>query len=112
MAYTPNQLAIINGTMAQFGSSECEFSTAFYNSPDTLATVLGANYITDGQKRGLTLDSIVWVATAAGMFQCYVTALQATSSGYGVTLAEMTSGTGTGVALVNTAITTVGAGTL
>lgn len=113
MAYTSNQLAIVAGTLGMFGSSECEMSVAFYNSPDSLATVVAANYISDGQKRGLLLDSIVWVATSAGLYQCYVSAVQATTVGYGVTLAEMTSGTGTGVPPVNTSISTTGStGTL
>ena len=114
MAYIGNQLAQIAGTLNQFGASECEFNINFYaSSTDTLATILGANYISDGQKRGLVLNSVVFVQTAAGFYQCEVSALQATTSGYGVTLVEIASGTGTGVATTNTAIsTTTSTGTL
>ncbi len=59
---------------------------------DAIATILGANYISDGQKRGLTLGSFVLiitdyvsVGTDVGRL-AYVSAVQATSSGYGVTL--------------------------
>lgn len=90
MAYIGNQLAQIASTMAQFGSPECEFTENFYaHATDSLATILGANYISDGQKRGLVLNSVVWVQTATGFFLCEVSALQATSSGYGVTLTQM-----------------------
>ena len=114
MSYTGNQLAQIAGTLNQFGASECEFNINFYaTSTDTLAQVLAANYISDGQKRGLVLNSIVWVQTAAGFYQCEVSALQSTATGYGVTLVEMSSGTGTGVVTINTAISTTGStGTL
>jgi hypothetical protein len=110
MAYIGNQLAQIAGTLNQFGASECEFNINFYaTSTDTLAQVLAANYISDGQKRGLVLNSVVFVQTAAGFYQCEVSALQNTATGYGVTLVEMTSGTGTGVVPANTPVTaTVG----
>ena len=113
MAYTGNQLAQLSSTLSQFGSSECQFNVNFYaTSTDTLATVLAANYISDGQKRGLVLNSVVFVQTAAGLFQCEVSALQNTATGYGVTLTEMTSGTGTGVPSSNTALTTTVGATL
>lgn len=113
MAYIGNQLAQISGTLNQFGASECQFTTNFYaTSTDTLATVLTANYISDGQKRGLVLNSVVWVQTAAGFFQCQVSALQNTATGYGVTLVLMAVGTGTGVGLSNAPITTAVGGTL
>ncbi len=58
---------------------------------DAIATINGANYFSDGQKRGMTLGSLVVVITdyvAVGTpvtHLCYVSALQATTSGYGVT---------------------------
>lgn len=109
MAYVGNQLAEIASTLSMFGSVECQFSINFYASTtDTLATILGANYISDGQKRGLTLGAVVFVQTSAGLAQTSVVALQATTSGYGVTLAA--SGGGTGVQTANSAVTaTVGA---
>ena len=59
---------------------------------DAIATILGANYISDGQKRGLGLGSFVLILTdyvAVGTDVgrlAFVSAVQATSSGYGVTL--------------------------
>jgi hypothetical protein len=56
MAYTGNQLSIISGTI------EGNFNVAvYYAGADTLATVLAANYITDGLARGLELGDIVYV---------------------------------------------------
>lgn len=59
---------------------------------DLIATIQGANYFADGQKRGLALGSIVFVVTdavSAGnpvVHPCYVSAVQAVSAGYGVTV--------------------------
>lgn len=61
-------------------------------SGDSIATIQGANYMTDGQKRGLALGSVVMVATdfvSAGnpvVHPCYVSAVQAAGVGFGVTL--------------------------
>lgn len=59
---------------------------------DAIATILGPNYISDGQKRGLNLGAFVLivtdyvsVGTDVGQL-AYVSAVQATTSGYGVTL--------------------------
>lgn len=113
MAYIGNQLSVIASTLGQFGASEGEFSLAYYNhATDSLATILGANYISDGQKRGLLLGSVVYVQTTAGVYQCEVSAVQVTTTGYGVTLEEMSSGTGTGVQTTNTAVTGTVGGTL
>ena len=113
MAYISNQLSIIANTMAMFGATEGQFALGYYNhASDSLATILGANYISDGQKRGLLVGSVIYVQTTAGIFQCEVSAVQAPASGYGVTLELMSASTGTGVANMNTAIATVGAGTL
>lgn len=65
-------------------------STASGNTGDAISTINGTNYFSDGQKRGLTLGSIVFVVTdyvsGAGVplaHICAVTAVQ--SGGYGVT---------------------------
>jgi hypothetical protein len=58
---------------------------------DAIATINGSNYFSDGQKRGMDLGDLVIVVTdyvAVGTpvtHLCYVSALQATTSGYGVT---------------------------
>jgi hypothetical protein len=59
---------------------------------DAIATILGANYISDGQKRGLALGDFVLiitdyvsVGTDVGRL-AFVSAVQATTSGYGVTV--------------------------
>ncbi len=112
MAYIGNQLSQIASTLAQFGATEGQFGLYFYqNTSDSLATVLGQNYISDGQKRGLQLGNFVIFYNGAQLVWLQVTALQATSSGYGVTLTEVAD-SNTGNPIVNTAISTVGAGTL
>jgi hypothetical protein len=61
-------------------------------SGDSITTIQGTNYFSDGQKRGLALGSIVFVVTdyvatpAPVTHVCYVSAVQATSSGYGATV--------------------------
>lgn len=62
------------------------------NTGDSISTITGTNYFSDGQKRGLTLGSIVFVVTdyvgGAGVplaHLCAVTALQ--SGGFGATVA-------------------------
>ena len=59
---------------------------------DAIATILGTNYFSDGQKRGLKLGSFVLITTdyvAVGTDVgrlAYVSAVQAVASGYGVTV--------------------------
>lgn len=112
MSYSGGSLAVI----AQ--SIENTFNVAVYFAAgDSLQTVLGTNYISDGQKRGLKVGDFVYIlfgtdSSAYTLSQAVVTAAQATTSGYGVSLTAVTSTTGTGVALSNTAISTIGAGTL
>ena len=90
MAYIGNQLSWLAGTLAGFGAPEGQNAIFFYaNSTDSLATVLGANYISDGQKRGLqNLGNIVFFFDGTNVFPLVVTALQANASGYGVTLSQ------------------------
>ena len=90
MAYIGNQLSWLAGTLAGFGAAEGQNAIFFYaNSTDSLATVLGANYISDGQKRGLqNLGNIVFFFDGTNVFPLVVTALQANASGYGVTLSQ------------------------
>jgi hypothetical protein len=96
MAYIGGQLAnITQGTFAQFGASEAQGSIFWYtNTVDSYSTVTGTNYISDGQKRGMALGSLVLFFNGSSTTLLYVSALQATSSGYGVTLSP--AGTGNG----------------
>lgn len=110
MAYNGNALAQIASTMSQFGSSECQFTESFYSTTDTLAAVLAANYIYDGQQRGLVLNSVVWVQTSLGLALCEVSALEA--HGWGVTLLQITSGGGGGGSGGYRIVTTAGAVTV
>lgn len=117
MAYIPNQLALITGApISLYGSSEQQTSIwAYTNIVDSLATVLGANYISDGQKRGLTLGSLVLFYDGTETTILQVSALQApsvaaafaasppTQSPGGVTLSELSlSAYSTGVAALYT----------
>ena len=59
---------------------------------DAIATILGTNYFTDGQQRGMKLGDFVLittdyvsVGTDVGRL-AFVSAVQATSSGYGATV--------------------------
>lgn len=89
MAYTGNTLSVISATV------EGVYNEAIYiHASDTLATVTGANYISDGQIRGLTLGTRVNVLLNNVLYILQVSALQAAASGSGVTL----SGLGGGVA--------------
>jgi hypothetical protein len=111
MAYTGNSLSLISSTI------EGNFNVAAYLTTDSIATVEGANYISDGQTRGLEVGDIVFVLCGAtpGAYVptiCQVSAVQ--TGGNGVTLSAMAiSAVGTGAAQVNTSIATTGAtGTL
>lgn len=117
MAYTPNTLAAISaGPLSGFGSPEAQLALFSYtNTVDSLATVLAANYISDGQKRGLTLGSIVFFNDGVDTVILQVSALQApsvaaafaasppTQSPGGVTLSAVgSSALSTGVAALYT----------
>ena len=92
VTYIGNQLAQIAGTLSQRGSPESQFAEYVYStSVDSIDTVLTPNYISDGQRRGVTLGSIVWVQTSAGTFLCEVSAVQAAPN-FGVTLIEFFEG--------------------
>lgn len=88
MAYVGNDFSpisqIINGT----------FNTNVYlnSAADTIATILGANFISDGQKRGAKVGDVVWVLIGGLTVPCTVSALQALTSGNGITLALQGSG--------------------
>lgn len=83
MAYIGNQLAqITTGPLSLYGSSEMQISIwAYANTVDPLATVLGANYISDGQKRGLTLGSLVLFFDGVNTNILQVSALQTPTPG-------------------------------
>lgn len=113
MAYIPNQLAlIVGGPISLYGSPESQVAIWSYtNTVDALATVLGANYISDGQKRGLTLGSLVCFFDGTNTAILQVSALQSptvaaafaasppTQSPGGVTLSAVgTSAFSTGIA--------------
>ena len=92
MAYVANQLSLVGATI------EGNWNTAVYiNATDSLATVLGANYITDGQIRGLEIGDPIWLVLGSGAaavtYLAYVSAVQALASGNGVTLAGIGGGT-------------------
>jgi hypothetical protein len=79
MAYIGNQLSLItSGTLALYGATEGQGAIWWYaNTTDSIATVLAANYISDGQKRGLTLGSIVLFYDGTNTNILQVSALQA-----------------------------------
>lgn len=81
MSYTPNTLAqITSGPLSLYGSSEQQTSIwAYTNTVDSLATVLAANYFSDGQKRGLTLGSLVLFYDGVALSLLQVSALQSPS---------------------------------
>lgn len=109
MAYNGNNVLLISsGSLVLFGSSESQGGIFWYETTDTLATVLAANYMTDGQKRGLGLGSIVIYNDGVASTFLQVVALQQPqpapsvapgAAALGVTLAVMTPAGSTGVAL-------------
>ncbi len=91
MAYIGNQLSVIASTLAQFGATEGQFGLFYYaHASDSLATVLGANYISDGQIRGMPLGSLVNVNLNGILYELQVIALQ--SGGNGVSLGWINNG--------------------
>lgn len=88
MAYNGGQLSAISQTI------EGNFNTYVYFTTDSLATVSGANYFSDGQQRGMEVGDVIWVSISGVVYLMAVTALQAVASGYGATAA----GTGGGIA--------------
>lgn len=88
MAYDGNKLSIIAATI------EGVFNTGVYIGTDPIETVTGANYISDGQKRGLPLGCTVWYFDGTDVFDCFVSAVEA-APGFGVTLAQISGGGGT-----------------
>lgn len=103
-----NLLLITSGSLVLFGASESQGAIFWYESTDSLATVLAANYMTDGQKRGLGLGSIVIYNNGVASTFLQVTALQAPAPGpsvapgaaaSGVTLGVVTPSGSTGVAI-------------
>ena len=93
MAYIGANLSIVGGVL------EGQFNLAFYTHPsDSLATVLGANYISDGQQRGLEPGDFVIVqlgaAAAPSLYLCQISTAQALPS-LGVTLTGIGLGAAT-----------------
>lgn len=99
MAYVGNQLSVITDSI------ENVFNVAVLIGTDPIEDVLVANYISDGQKRGLVAGGIVYYFNGSVTYECFVSALQA-PPGFGVTLVESSGGSsgtptqifGTGIA--------------
>lgn len=87
MAYDGNKLSIIAATI------EGVFNTGVLIGTDSINTVLTANYISDGQKRGLPLGCTVWYFDGTDVFDCFVSAVEA-PPGFGVTLTQIGGGSG------------------
>lgn len=92
MAYVGNQLSLIAASIENTGGN-----SAVLIGVDAIGTVTGANYISDGQKRGLVLGSSVWYFNGSTAYQCYVSAVEAFPAA-GVTLTQVAGGGG-GVAI-------------
>lgn len=99
--YTPNQLSLLTNNIE--GAPQLlaynAFSLSVGNTGDSIATIQGTNYFSDGQKRGLALGNTVLVQTdfvgGAGLpvgHICYVSAVQDQAVGFGATL-TVVSGT-------------------
>lgn len=93
--YLPGQLAQVTMNIEDFPNIffYSDLSTGAGVTGDSIATIQGTNYFSDGQKRGLGLGSVVFVITdyvgGAGVpvtHVCYVSALQVQTSGFGATL--------------------------
>lgn len=93
--YTPNQLSQITSNIEEvpnlFAYNAVSLATG--NTGDSIATIQGTNYFSDGQKRGLQLGNPVIVITdfvsGAGVpiaHMCYVSAIQTGGLGSTVTL--------------------------
>lgn len=117
MSYNGGNLSYISaGPIALFGNSELGIGLWTYSSTtDALATVLGANYISDGQKRGLTLGSLVAFYDGIATTWLQVSALQQVPPGptenpsaasFGVTLTSLipTGSTGNAAQYVTAAL--------
>ena len=90
MAYIPNNLSVVSATI------EGNWNTAVYIHPsDSLATVTGANYISDGQQRGLENGDIVWAILNNVAYLLQVSASQTLPS-LGVTLSGVAGGVANG----------------
>src|SRR6266853_4197216 len=78
MAYTPNTLA-----MRAMGFIEGGFNVWEYVTTDSLATILGAGYFTDGSSKGMLVGDIVWVInqTAVTATKCQCSASTVTTTG-------------------------------
>lgn len=108
MSYNGNNLLLLTGgSLALFGASESQGAVFWYESTDSLASVLAANYMTDGQKRGLGLGDIVIFNNGVTSSFLQVTALQQPqpspsvspgTAALGVTLGAVTPAGSTGVA--------------
>lgn len=94
MAYIGNQLSALNQTI------EGNFNTyVYYHATDSLATVLGANYISDGLMRGMEPGNFVMIMlgalTAPALYLAQVSAAQGAPL-QGVTLTGVGLGSATG----------------
>ena len=90
MAYIANNLSVVSTTI------EGNWNTAVYSHPsDSLATVTGANYISDGQQRGLENGDIVWAILNNVAYLLQVSSAQA-SPNLGVTLSGVAGGVANG----------------
>lgn len=93
--YTSSQLSLLTNNIEAVPNVMAynAVSLSAGNTGDSIATIQGTNYFTDGQKRGMALGNPVWVITdyvgGAGVpitHPCYVSAVQLTSAGYGATV--------------------------
>ena len=113
MAYTP-------GTLSQIASTlESDFGLFVYETTDSVATVEGTNYFSDGKTRGMNQLGCVIIVLSGATPSVYVSTILQVSAlqvgGNGVTAGTVLanpSQLGTGAAMINTAVTTVGAATL
>lgn len=84
MAYNGNNLSIIAASI------ENACNSAILLGTDSVGTVLGANYVSDGQRRGLVVGSPVWYFDGTNAYQLMVASYTAPPS-LGVTLAQVTT---------------------
>ena len=66
MAYSGANLSVMAQTV------EGNFSLFFYASPDNLATVVSANYFSDGIERGMQVGDFVYALVANIPYMLYV----------------------------------------
>lgn len=76
MTFTPNTLVQMYG-----GPIEGPFNVWLYSSADSISTVLGVGYFSDGGKRGMQVGDIVWVINQSNPLSAPATQCQVISVG-------------------------------